>query len=59
MEDRKNVLLIEPGNVEELIDGIIKLAYYKDLRARSGNRAREDLLENFTGKKNVDRLEKR
>jgi glycosyltransferase involved in cell wall biosynthesis len=51
-----SVLLIEPGNVDQLVEGILKLAKDKELRETLGKQAREDVVANYTWKKNVENV---
>ncbi len=59
LKDRKTAILVEPGDVEELINGILKLANDKDLRERLGDNAREEVIDNYTWRENVGRLIKK
>ncbi len=56
LEDGKTAILVEPGNVEELVRGILKLAKDKNLREKLGKAAREEVIKKYTWQKNVQRL---
>ena len=51
-----SAILVEPGNVKELTQGIIKLVMDEDLRKQLGKRARERVVVNYTWEKNTSRL---
>ncbi len=59
LEDGKTAILVEPGNVDALVDGILKLAKDENLREKLGKNAREKVIKNYTWQKNVQRLIKR
>ena len=56
LKHNHNAILVEPGNVNQLAEGILKLAGDKELREKLGRRAREDVIENYTWKKNAERV---
>ena len=56
LEDGKTAILVEPGNVDALVNGILKLAKDKNLREKLGKNAREKVVKNYTWKKNIQRL---
>ena len=56
LKDNVNAVLVEPGNKNELIEGILKLAANKTLREKLGKKAREDVIANYTWQKNVERV---
>jgi glycosyltransferase involved in cell wall biosynthesis len=51
-----SAILVEPGTVKELTQGIIKLVMDEDLRKQLGKRARERVVANYTWEKNTSRL---
>ena len=53
-----SAILVEPGNVNQLVEGILKLVEDKELRERLGKRAREDVVANYTWEKNAERVMK-
>jgi len=55
LENEKDALLVEPGNVDELARGIIRLAEDELLRKTLGKNAWEKALRNYTWEKNVER----
>jgi glycosyltransferase involved in cell wall biosynthesis len=56
LENGKTALLVKPENVEELVNGILKMVKNKHLRTRLGKKAREVVLSRYTWDKNVERL---
>lgn len=56
LEDRETALLVEPGNVRELIDAILKLVESEKLRRRLGARAREVVTQDHTWGHNARRV---
>lgn len=60
LENEKTALLIEPGNVMELISALSKLVADEKVRSTLGNNARDEACENYTWaihtKKIVDKL---
>ncbi len=55
LEHKKTAWLVKPGDVQELVEGIIKLAEDENLRNELGRNAREEALKNYTWDKNVKR----
>lgn len=53
LKHNHNAILVEPGNVDQLVEGIFTLAEDKDLRERLGKQAREDVIRNYTWEKNA------
>ena len=58
LKHNHNAILVEPGNVDQLVEGIFKLVEDKDLRERLGKQAREDVIRNYTWEKNAERVMK-
>jgi len=56
LKHNHSAILVEPGNVNQLVEGIIKLAENKELREQLGRNAREDVVANYTWKKNAERV---
>ncbi|HEX6046171.1 MAG TPA: glycosyltransferase [Pyrinomonadaceae bacterium] len=56
LEADETALLVEPGNVDELAQTIIKLVESPDLRARLGARAREVAFQKHTWQHNARRV---
>lgn len=56
LEDNKTAILVKPENIEELIDGILKMVNDKTLRERLGREARNTVMNNYTWDKNIERL---
>jgi len=56
LKDSENAILVEPGNVDELINGILKLARDKDLRQKLGKNARYEVIKNYTWRKHVKKV---
>ena len=54
--DHETAVLVEPGNVRELADGIVKLVEADGLREQLGKRAREVAEREFTWKHNAQRV---
>jgi glycosyltransferase involved in cell wall biosynthesis len=52
----KNALLVEPKNIEELSDALLRLAGSRDLRDRLGLQARRDVEEKYTWDLNAQRV---
>lgn len=55
LKDGESAVLVEPGLVGGLVDGMLKLVKNEDLRERLGGHARE-IAANYTWEKNVKRL---
>lgn len=56
LEHRRTDWLVKPGDVNELVEGILKLTKDKELRNFLGRNAREEVVANYTWKKNVERV---
>lgn len=56
LEHRKTAWLVKPGDVSELIEGILTLAKDKKLRNFLGKNAREEVIANYTWQKNVEKV---
>ena len=56
LEHERTALLVEPGNVRELADSIIRLAGSRELRERLGAAARQAAIERHTWKHNAQRV---
>lgn len=54
--DQVNGLQMQPGNAQQLSDLIMKLAGSRTLRERLGQRARKDVIDNYTWDINVQRI---
>ncbi|MFB0527088.1 MAG: glycosyltransferase family 4 protein [bacterium] len=55
LEHKKTAWLVKPGDVQNLAEGILKLAEDENLRNELGRNAREEALKNYTWDKNVKR----
>jgi len=55
LEHKKTAWLVKPGDVQELAEGILKLAEDGDLRNELGEKAREEALKKYTWDKHVRR----
>ncbi len=51
-----SAILVEPGNVEQLANGILKLAENEELREFLGRNAREEVVANYTWKQHVEKI---
>jgi len=56
LKDGETAILVEPGNIDRLVDGILKLVKDSHLREKLGGKAREEVVENYTWQKNIERL---
>jgi len=56
LEDGKTALLVEPGDVEALVDGILRLLRDKELRENLGWNARRKAIAEHTWKQNVEKV---
>ncbi len=56
LQDEETALLVEPGNVEELVDAIVRLADSSELRERLGANARRAAVTHHTWKQNAQRV---
>jgi len=54
-----NAVLYKPGDIDGLVNGIIYLATYHDIRSRLGENARENVVNHYTWDANIQRLLKR
>lgn len=58
LRDNKAGLIYEPESAQSLASAIITLAKDKNLRREMGRNARKAILENYTYKKNVEKVDK-
>lgn len=56
LEDNKTALLVEPGSVKELVNGICTLVEDTQLRAQLGTGAHAEALKSYTWKMNAQRI---
>jgi len=56
LKNNYSAVLVEPGNVNQLVEGILKLVENKELREQFGRNAREDVVANYTWEKNAERV---
>jgi len=56
LHNEKNALLVEPKNIEELCNALIRLAGADDLRTRLGHQARCDVENKYTWDHNAQRV---
>lgn len=56
LKHNNNAILIESGNVNQLVKGISKLAKNKELREKLGKNARESAVRSYTWERNVERV---
>ncbi len=56
LKDGETAILVEPGNVDRLVDGILKLVEDNHLRVKLGHKAREEVAEHYTWQKNIRKL---
>lgn len=56
LSDEESALLVEPGNVAELTQGILRLADSRELRERLGKRARAVVEQKYTWRHNAQRV---
>jgi glycosyltransferase involved in cell wall biosynthesis len=56
LEDQKTGILVEPENIDELSEGIIKLVEGGSLSRRLGKNARKAVIKNYTWDSNIIRL---
>ncbi len=56
LADDETALLVEPGNVEQLANAIVKLAQSPDLRTRLGAAARNIAMQKHTWTRNAERV---
>jgi len=55
LEHKKTAGLVKPRDVQDLVEGILKLTEDEDLRSELGRNAREEALEKYTWDKHVKR----
>jgi len=56
LKDEETALLVEPGNVRELSEAIMRLANSPNLRERLGAAARREAIAHHTWKHNAQRV---
>ena len=56
LTDEETALLVEPGNVKQLTDAILRLSDSRELRDRLGSAARREAVAQHTWKRNVQRI---
>ncbi|MBA2705770.1 MAG: glycosyltransferase family 4 protein [Blastocatellia bacterium] len=56
LDHEQTALLVEPGNVRELADAIMRLAGSRELRERLGSAARKAVALHYTWKHNAERV---
>jgi len=56
LEHKKTAWLVKAGDINDLVDGIIKLVQNKKLREILGKNARKEVVKNYTWEKNVKRI---
>ena len=56
LQHEKNALLVEPKNIEELCNALIRLAGSTELRTRLGQQARRDVEDKYTWNHNAQRV---
>jgi|GEM_PF-714377 len=56
LEHNKTALLVKPGDVEDLVNGITELVQSKELRETLGKNARKEVVKNYTWKQNVKKV---
>ena len=56
LSHEETALLVEPGNVEQLAEAMVRLAKSKELRERLGDNARRVAVEKFTWQHNARRV---
>jgi len=56
LEHKRTAWLVKPGNVNDLVNGIIKLAEDEKLREKLGKNARKEAVRNYTWEQNVKRI---
>jgi len=56
LEHKKTAWLVKPGDVNDLVNGIIKLAEDKRLREKLGKNARKEAVRNYTWEQNAKRV---
>jgi len=56
LEHKKTAWLVKPGDINDLVNGIIKLVQDKNLREILGEDARKEVVKNYTWEQNVKRI---
>jgi len=56
LEHKKTAWLVKPGDINNLVDGIFKLAQDRKLREDLGKNARKEVVKNYTWEQNVKRV---
>lgn len=56
LKDGETAILVKPGDVDRLVDGILRLIKDVHLREKLGDKAREEVVKNYTWQKNIERL---
>ena len=56
LKHKQSAILVTPGDVEELVKGILKLVEDEELRKQLGKKAREVVISNYTWEKNTERV---
>ncbi len=56
LEHEKTALLIEPGNIDQLVDSIERLRDDPELRVKLGEAAKKDVMANYTWSSHVQRI---
>ena len=57
IKDRKNGLLVKPGDASDLASALVELIQDPDLRRQLGSRAREDAILKYSWENYLSRLE--
>jgi len=56
LEHKKTAWLVNPGDTNDLVNGIIKLVEDKTLREELGKNARKEVVKNYTWEQNAKRV---
>ena len=56
LQDGQSAVLTEPGNVKEIIEGVLQLAESPELRQKLGQQAYADVVKEYTWDKNAARV---
>jgi glycosyltransferase involved in cell wall biosynthesis len=56
LKDNETAILVEPGNIEDLSGGILRLVYDEKLRLRLGSNAAREIQSKYTWGGNIKRL---
>lgn len=59
LKDKQTAILINPGDVRDLVRGISLLSSNSELRKRLGENAREEIIKKYTWDKHVERIMER